>query len=112
MTITRTQRPTRRRHLRVILMIIAAGVATPVAAQLDTRAFEAFLSSLRNPGAQYVVVSNHFRHDVGCTSTGCILMGPMDDLESCQDWSRAYNSADPYDHTRCVEASDYDSLRY
>lgn len=76
--------------------------AAPAAAD---RAFEAFFAELERPGPEFVVVSNHFRHDVGCTSRGCVVMGPTDDQAACEAWSRAYNTIDPYDHTRCVQAA-------
>lgn len=70
-----------------------------------------FLAELADPGAQYVVLSNHHRHDTGCTSRGCILMGPTEDREACREWASAYNTADPYDYARCVDAGDYISLQ-
>lgn len=74
--------------------------------------YEEYLAELENPSAQYVVVSNHFRHDVGCTSHGCIIMGPTTDRDACEEWSKYYNRVDAYDHSRCVESSDYENIRY
>lgn len=99
------------RYARTLTM--AAALIAPASALFSAELeYEQYLGELENPSAQYVVVSNHFRHDVGCTSRGCILMGPTTDRDACQEWSRAYNRLDPYDHSRCVESSDYDSIRY
>lgn len=73
--------------------------------------YAAFLAELNDPGAQFVVLSNHFRHDTGCTSHGCILMGPTENREACEEWAANYNTADPYDHARCVDAAGYGALR-
>lgn len=87
--------------------------APDAAAQTTTdRDYERFLQEIETPGAQYVAISYHFRHDVGCTSRGCIIMGPMTDRHACEGWAREYNRIDPTDHARCVEASDYDQVRY
>ncbi|MEL6318538.1 MAG: hypothetical protein AAFR16_12980 [Pseudomonadota bacterium] len=83
---------------------MAIAAAAPAGAQTSARDFEAYLAELASPAAHYVVVSNHFRHDVDCTSKGCVVMGPMEDRAACEDWSKRYNRVDPFDHTRCVVA--------
>lgn len=82
------------------------------AAQVDPLDYEAFLAELNDAGAQYVVVSNHFRHDVACSGRGCILMGPTDDQAACREWAKSYNAIDPLDYARCIESVDYEDLRY
>ena len=81
-------------------------------AQVDPLDYEAFLAELNDAGAQYVVVSNHFRHKVACSGRGCVLMGPTDDREACRQWARSYNALDPLDYARCIETVDFEKLRY
>lgn len=95
--------------LLAALTIFALGAAPARAAEVE---YEEFLAELEDPGVQFVVISNHFRHSVGCTSRGCVLMGPTNDRAACEEWSKAYNRVDPYDHTRCVESGDYGEKRY
>ncbi|MCI4664471.1 MAG: hypothetical protein MRY74_07090 [Neomegalonema sp.] len=66
-----------------------------------------YAQELKPKPQEWVVIGHHFRHSDNCTSDGCVVMGPMDDREACEEWARDYNRHDPYDHTRCVEAKDY-----
>ena len=93
--------------------LLALANSTQLAkAQVAPLDYEAFLAELNDAGAQYVVVSNHFRHEVACSGRGCVLMGPTDDQEACKDWARGYNEIDPLDYARCIESVDYERLRY
>lgn len=94
-----------RRGFALCALAGALALAAAASAREGERAFEAYIAELNLPRSQFVVVSNHFRHDVDCTSRGCVVMGPMEDREACEEWSRAYNRVDPFDHTRCVEAA-------
>ncbi len=97
---------------RLAAVVLGAAVALGAAAQpvdLSERAYEA---ERRARTGQWVVISNHFRHSDNCTSDGCILMGPTDDRDACEAWSRQYNRVDPLDHTRCIEARFYTDGAY
>ena len=99
----------RRAAVAAALSLTAPALASAQVGPLD---YESFLAEMNDAGAQYVVVSNHFRHKVACSGRGCILMGPTDDREACRQWAGAYNKLDPLDYARCVESKDYDALRY
>ena len=91
---------------------LSAAFGDHAGARVDPADYADYLAEMNDARAQFVVVSNHYRHDVGCTSRGCILMGPTEDRDACEDWATAYNTVDPLDHARCVEAADYDAVRY
>ena len=93
-------------------LLLFACPLTPAEAQVDPLDFESYLAEINDAGAQYVVVSNHFRHKISCTGRGCILMGPTDDQAACKQWAKSYNALDPLDYARCVEALDYEAVRY
>lgn len=89
------------------LALIAAAAPAAVWAQNQDRERAAFRAEIERPGPQWVVVSKHFRHTVRCAAGGCVLMGPTDDKGACEEWSKLYNSADVYDHSRCVPAEPF-----
>lgn len=106
---------------RPLLLAILLVAAPCVGAAQETRGSEAlrrddlrneYERELTSTRGQWVVIGTHFRHADNCTSYGCVVMGPMNDHDACIEWSRAYNTHDPYDHTSCVDASDYEIEPY
>ncbi len=87
------------------LVGLAIAAAPAAEAQTDDRLRALYEASLRNPGPQWAAISNHFSHQARCYDAGCVLMGPTDDRDACEEWAKAYNRDDPYDHARCVPAS-------
>lgn len=86
------------------LSCAALAFAGPVQAQQSASGYEAERGGFVE---EWVVISNHFRHSVNCTSDGCIVMGPMTDRAACEEWSESYNRFDPNDYTHCRPARDY-----
>ena len=72
----------------------------------------AYLAELEKPGPQWVVISYHFRHGDGCTTYGCVIVGPTNDEDACRNWSRLYNRGAIEDHSRCVMADPYALPQY
>lgn len=85
--------------------VLAGGAAAR--AQSRDQLYEAYLAELLRPDAQYVALGLHFRHDDDCTNRGCVLMGPTDDRDACEEWVKHYNRIDPYDAARCFEATPF-----
>lgn len=81
----------------------------PVTAAAQTRDqfYEAYLRELHGVVTQYVVLGLHYSHDDDCTNRGCVLLGPTDDREACEEWVKQYNRIDPYDVARCLEATPF-----
>ncbi|MEL6979247.1 MAG: hypothetical protein AAGM38_11275 [Pseudomonadota bacterium] len=96
----------------LLLLASAPSAALPQSAPGGRESFAAFTAELNDPGAQFVVVSSHFRHQVSCASQGCVLMGPTEDQDACEEWASHYNRIDPFDHARCVVSTEYDAIRY
>lgn len=86
--------------------------ATASAAVADEQEEQAYRMEIESPGEEWVVISYHYRHSDACTSFGCVIIGPTEDRDACQEWARAYSAADPTDHARCVSAEPYLILRY
>ena len=80
------------------------------APQEDLR--QAYEYELTTPPGDWIVVGNHYRHTNNCAAHGCVVMGPMNDKDACEQWAKDYNRHDPLDHTRCVDASDYEVSSY
>lgn len=113
-------RPERRaRRAAVVLTTAALLLSGGTAGAQDTgsdaaageRLYAEYLAEIGRPDPHFVAVSNHFRHTEDCTRSGCVIMGPTQDRAACEDWARAWNQFDPYDHARCVEADPIAPLR-
>ncbi len=88
-------------------LIVLAGASSLATAQTREQLYEAYLSELHGVATQYVVLGLLYRHDDDCTNRGCVLMGPTDNREACEEWVKFYNRIDPYDAARCVEATPF-----
>lgn len=97
---------------RVALAALVAGLAAApgphdATAQTRDQFYEAYLRELHGVVTQYVVIGLHYSHDDNCTNRGCVLLGPTDDRDACEEWVKHYNRIDPYDAARCLEATPF-----
>lgn len=86
----------------VAIMLAASGASAQQGLE-----YSRYRAEIENPGPQWVVISYHFRHGADCTSLGCVIVGPTESQEACEEWATLYNSGDPYDHVRCTSAANY-----
>ncbi len=95
-----------------IAAFLAAALAAGAAAAQDNEEYLSYLSELETPGEQWVVISYHYTHGLDCTQYGCVIIGPTENKDACQEWARLYNGGDPDDHSRCVRADGYELRDY
>lgn len=88
-------------------VLLVSGLSGAAQAQTRDQLFNAYLAELHGSATEYVALGLHYRHDVDCTSRGCVLMGPTDNRDACEEWVKHYNRIDPYDVARCVEAGPF-----
>lgn len=91
----------------VCVTLTSTTLIPAVQAQTREQLYEGFLGELHGAATQYIALGLHYRHDDDCTNRGCVLMGPTDDRDACEEWVKSYNRIDPYDAARCVAATPF-----